>query len=66
MEFGGHQRAGPQMAYESNFFLLHPAQVTFLVPQASSFFPQTSVIQGPWFYTGLEVLESEQAAVQHC
>lgn len=65
MEFGGHQRAGPQMAYESNFFAASGTG-DLPCPPGLVILSQTSVIQGPWFYTGLEVLESEHAAVQHC
>lgn len=65
MEFGGHQRAGPQMAYESNFFAASGTG-DLPCPSGPIILSQTSIIQGPRFYIGLEVLESEQAAVQHC
>lgn len=65
MEFGGHQRAGPQMAYDSNFFAASNTS-DLSCPSRPVILSQTSIIQGPWFYIGPEVLEPEQATVQHC
>lgn len=65
MEFGGHQRAGPQMAYDSNFFAASSTG-DLPCPPHLVILSQASIIQGPRFYIGPEVLEFEQAAVQHC
>ena len=53
------------MAYESNFSAASDTG-DLPCPPGPVILSQTSIIQGPRFYTGLEVLESEQAAVQHC
>ena len=53
------------MAYDSNFFAASNTG-DLSRPPRPVILSQTSVIQGPRFYIGPEVLESEQAAVQHC